>query len=272
MVDRVDLELAAEALEEVAVADVAREADRAATRELGVERTHVERHARRRSPLSAKRWIRPCAISPLAPVTSTMGLRVICLTVRVTVDAGILWSPPPMKAVHRPVGRRRDEKYPGGAGRVRTRVAGPGDGVRSCQAVRGGPAAGSRGAAPHGRVRGAEGFARAERVDLPVAVEMSTEGHSIVAAGQAAALATGVPSPMTSALTGDPAERLLEERAGARSRPRCRRGGGASVRFAGVLMGSLLEEGHQRWPKAALLTGQVAAAGVIARSARGILP
>ena len=28
-------------------------------------------------PLSANRWIRPCAISPLAPVTSTMGLRVM---------------------------------------------------------------------------------------------------------------------------------------------------------------------------------------------------
>ena len=44
MVDRMDLELAAEALEEVAIADVAREADRAPTRQLGVERTHVERH------------------------------------------------------------------------------------------------------------------------------------------------------------------------------------------------------------------------------------
>ena len=43
MVDRVDLELAAEALEKAAVADVAREADRAPARQLGVERTHVER-------------------------------------------------------------------------------------------------------------------------------------------------------------------------------------------------------------------------------------
>jgi nucleotide-binding universal stress UspA family protein len=57
---------------------------------------------------------------------------------------------------------------------------------------------------------GLKEFARAEGVDLPVAVEMSAEGQSIVAAGQAAALAKGVPSPKASVLTGDPAERLLE--------------------------------------------------------------
>jgi hypothetical protein len=42
MVDRVDLELAAEALEEIAIADVPRKAHGAATRELGVERPDVE--------------------------------------------------------------------------------------------------------------------------------------------------------------------------------------------------------------------------------------
>ena len=57
---------------------------------------------------------------------------------------------------------------------------------------------------------GLKEFARAERVDLPVAVEMSAEGQSIVAAGQAAAVAKGVHSPKTSVLTGDPAGRLLE--------------------------------------------------------------
>ena len=44
MVDRVDLELAAEALEKAAVADVAREADRSPARQLAIERTYVKRH------------------------------------------------------------------------------------------------------------------------------------------------------------------------------------------------------------------------------------
>jgi nucleotide-binding universal stress UspA family protein len=57
---------------------------------------------------------------------------------------------------------------------------------------------------------GLKEFARAERVDLPVAVEMSAEGQSLVAAGQATAIAKGVHAPKTSVLTGDPAERLLE--------------------------------------------------------------
>jgi nucleotide-binding universal stress UspA family protein len=53
-------------------------------------------------------------------------------------------------------------------------------------------------------------FARTERVDLPVAVEMSAQGQSIVAAGQASAAAKGVHRLKTEVLTGDPAERLLE--------------------------------------------------------------
>ena len=53
-------------------------------------------------------------------------------------------------------------------------------------------------------------FARTERVDLPVAVEMSALGQSIVGAGQAGAAATGVHRLKTEVLTGDPAERLLE--------------------------------------------------------------
>ena len=57
---------------------------------------------------------------------------------------------------------------------------------------------------------GLKEFARAERVDLPVVVEMSAEAQSIVAAGQAAAVAKGLHSLKTSVLTGDPAERLLE--------------------------------------------------------------
>ena len=40
-------------------------------------------------------------------------------------------------------------------------------------------------------------FARAERVDLPVAVEMSAQGQSIVAAGHAAAVAKVVHSPQS---------------------------------------------------------------------------
>ena len=53
-------------------------------------------------------------------------------------------------------------------------------------------------------------FARTERVDLMVAVEMSAQGQSILAAGQANAAAKGVHSLKTEVLTGDPAQRLLE--------------------------------------------------------------
>jgi nucleotide-binding universal stress UspA family protein len=57
---------------------------------------------------------------------------------------------------------------------------------------------------------GLKEFARVERVELPVAVEMSAEGQSIVSAGRAAAAAKGAQSLETSVLIGDPAERLLE--------------------------------------------------------------
>jgi nucleotide-binding universal stress UspA family protein len=53
-------------------------------------------------------------------------------------------------------------------------------------------------------------FARAERIEVPLAVAMSAESQSIVAAGQATANARGVASVATSILSGDPAERLLE--------------------------------------------------------------
>jgi nucleotide-binding universal stress UspA family protein len=56
---------------------------------------------------------------------------------------------------------------------------------------------------------GLKEFARTEHVDLPVAVEMSAQGQSIVAAGRASAAATGVHRLKTEVLTGDPAERLL---------------------------------------------------------------
>ena len=57
---------------------------------------------------------------------------------------------------------------------------------------------------------GLKEFARTERVDLPVAVEMSAQGQSIVAAGRASAAAAEVHRLKTEVLTGDPAERLLE--------------------------------------------------------------
>ena len=53
-------------------------------------------------------------------------------------------------------------------------------------------------------------FARTERVDLPVAVEMSAQGQSIVTAGRVSATGKGVHSVKTEVLTGDPAEQLLE--------------------------------------------------------------
>jgi nucleotide-binding universal stress UspA family protein len=53
-------------------------------------------------------------------------------------------------------------------------------------------------------------FARTERVDLPVAVEMSGLGQSIIAAGRAAAAAKKAHSVKTEVLSGDAAERLLE--------------------------------------------------------------
>jgi nucleotide-binding universal stress UspA family protein len=53
-------------------------------------------------------------------------------------------------------------------------------------------------------------FARTEHVDLPVAVEMSAQGQSIVAAGRGSAVAKGVRSLKVEVLTGDSAERLLE--------------------------------------------------------------
>jgi nucleotide-binding universal stress UspA family protein len=53
-------------------------------------------------------------------------------------------------------------------------------------------------------------FARIERVDLPIAVEMSSLGQSIVAAGGAIAAGKGVHSLKTEVRTGDPAEQLLE--------------------------------------------------------------
>ena len=53
-------------------------------------------------------------------------------------------------------------------------------------------------------------FARTERVDLPVAVEMSGLGQSIIAAGRAAAARRKVPSLQAEVLSGDAAERLLQ--------------------------------------------------------------
>lgn len=53
-------------------------------------------------------------------------------------------------------------------------------------------------------------FARIERVELPTAVEMSSPGQAIVAAGAAVAAAKGVQRLTTEVLTGDPTEELLE--------------------------------------------------------------
>jgi nucleotide-binding universal stress UspA family protein len=57
---------------------------------------------------------------------------------------------------------------------------------------------------------GLKEFARTERVDLPVAVEMSALGQSIVGAGQASVAGKGVHGLKTAVLTGDPAEQLLD--------------------------------------------------------------
>jgi nucleotide-binding universal stress UspA family protein len=57
---------------------------------------------------------------------------------------------------------------------------------------------------------GVKEFAQVERVDLPLAVEMSGQGQSVVAAGRAIAAGKGVQRLTTEVLTGDPAERLLD--------------------------------------------------------------
>jgi nucleotide-binding universal stress UspA family protein len=57
---------------------------------------------------------------------------------------------------------------------------------------------------------GLKEFARTERVDLPVAVEISALGQSIVGAGQASAAGKRVHRLKTEVLTGDPAEQLLD--------------------------------------------------------------
>ena len=69
---------------------------------------------------------------------------------------------------------------------------------------------------------GLKEFARAEGVDLPVAVEMSAEGQSIVAGGQAAALAQGGSQSEDSGPDRRSRRTAPRVRAGARSRPRCR--------------------------------------------------
>lgn len=53
-------------------------------------------------------------------------------------------------------------------------------------------------------------FARAERVELPAALEMSGLGQSVIAAGRAVAAGKKVHNVKTEILSGDPAERLLE--------------------------------------------------------------
>ena len=57
---------------------------------------------------------------------------------------------------------------------------------------------------------GLKEFARAEGVDLPVAVEMSGLGQSIIAAGRALAVGRGARGVTAEVLSGDAAERLLE--------------------------------------------------------------
>ena len=74
--DRVDLELAAEPVEQVAIEDVAREADRAPARQLGIERPDVEGQDVD-GPALRDLVDQAVAISPLAPVTRTTGLRVM---------------------------------------------------------------------------------------------------------------------------------------------------------------------------------------------------
>jgi nucleotide-binding universal stress UspA family protein len=53
-------------------------------------------------------------------------------------------------------------------------------------------------------------FARTEGVDLPVAVEMSGQGQSILAAGRASTAGKGLHNLRTEILTGDAAEQLLQ--------------------------------------------------------------
>ena len=53
-------------------------------------------------------------------------------------------------------------------------------------------------------------FARTEGVDLPVAVEMSGLGQSIIAAGRALAIRQNAHNVKADVLSGDAAERLLE--------------------------------------------------------------
>jgi nucleotide-binding universal stress UspA family protein len=57
---------------------------------------------------------------------------------------------------------------------------------------------------------GLKEFARTERVDIPVAVEMSGLGQSIIEAGRAVAASKKAHSLKTEVLSGDAAERLLE--------------------------------------------------------------
>jgi nucleotide-binding universal stress UspA family protein len=57
---------------------------------------------------------------------------------------------------------------------------------------------------------GLKEFARTEGVDLPVAVEMSGAGQSIIAAGRALAVGRGAHGVTAEVLSGDAAERLLE--------------------------------------------------------------
>jgi nucleotide-binding universal stress UspA family protein len=64
---------------------------------------------------------------------------------------------------------------------------------------------------------GLKEFARAERVDLRVAVEMSAEGQSLVAAGQATAIARGVHAPKTSVLPATPPNASCSTRTSRRS-------------------------------------------------------
>jgi nucleotide-binding universal stress UspA family protein len=64
---------------------------------------------------------------------------------------------------------------------------------------------------------GLKEFARAERVDLRVAVEMSAEGQSLVAAGQATAIARGVHAPKTSVLPATPPNASWSTRTSRRS-------------------------------------------------------
>jgi nucleotide-binding universal stress UspA family protein len=53
-------------------------------------------------------------------------------------------------------------------------------------------------------------FARTEGVDLPVAVQMSSQGQSIIAAGRASMAGKELRDLRTEILTGDAAEQLLQ--------------------------------------------------------------